>query len=307
MKVDIPDGLDDCEVKCGKRKVAVTNLKKIFWPELGKTKRDLLLYYAAVSDVLLPHLKDRAIVFKRYPEGVGGKSILIKRSPTHHPWWFSTCPISYTSGSTVEFPMLQDCASLLWSVNFGCIDMNPWYARCDNTDLPDYLNFDLDPIAPAGFQEVREAALLIRKYLASKDVACFAKTSGSQGIHVYVPLQRRATQKQVWLAAKRLALDLVKRSPELLTAEYRVTKRPLGRVFLDYNQNSQGKTLASAYSVRPVASGTVSAPITWEEIEKGVSLSDFTMDTMPSRIERMGDLFRPLLRPTFRCPLETLQ
>ena len=306
MNLEIPVDLDDYEVKCGKRKIAVTNLRKVFWPGLRKTKRDLLLYYAAVSEVILPHLKDRAMVMKRFPNGIHEKFFFMKRTPTYHPEWLSTCAIIDHSGRTIHFPILQNSASLLWVVNLGCVDLNPWYARCGDTNLPDYLHLDLDPVPPARFEEVRKAALLIREYLQGKSVEAYPKTSGSRGIHLYVPLQQKATQKEVWQVAKRLALEVAKLAPALLTSEYRVAKRPAGRVLVDYNQNAWGRTLASVYSVRPVEQATVSAPVTWEELEQGVSLSDFTMDTMPARIRRVGDLFRPLLRPTSKSPLEAL-
>ena len=306
MEVEIPTGIDSCEIKCNRRTLTATNLQKVFWPELGKTKRDLLLYYAAVADVLLPHLKDRAVVMKRYPNGVDGEFFFMKRTPGYKPEWLQTCRIEHRSGNVIDFPVVQDLASLLWIVNLGCIDMNQWYGRCDETNRPDYLHFDLDPVAPAGFAEVRQAALLIRDFLAGKQVEAFAKTSGSRGIHVYVPLQRKPTQKEVWTVAKRLAIEQAEAHPDLLTSEYRIAKRPAGRVLVDYNQNAWGRTLASVYSPRPTALATVSTPVSWEEIEGGVNISDFTIDTVPRRVEQLGDLFKPLLMQRSRFPLEAL-
>ena len=307
MTLEIPEHEENCEVQCGKKRIPLTNLQKIFWPQLGTTKRDLLLYYAAVADCLLPHLKDRAMVMKRYPNGIDGKFFFMKRAPTHRPAWIETCSIPHRSGNIIDFPMAQNLASLLWIVNLGCIDLNQWYGRCDDPDRPDYLHFDLDPVPPAGFADVREAALLIRDYLSKKNVLAYAKTTGSRGVHIYVPLRREPKQKAVWTVAKRIAMELANTHPTLLTAEYRIEKRPPGRILVDYNQNAWGRTLASVYSIRPKPEATVSAPVTWSELEHGISISDFTMNTMPKRLATVGDLFSPLLRSKSLCSLEALQ
>jgi len=306
MAIEIPPDVDSCEIKYGTKKVAVTNLQKIFWPALRKTKRDLLLYYAAVSPVLLPHLKDRAMVMKRYPNGIEGKFFFMKRTPVYRPDWLETCSIEHKSGNIIDFPMAQDLAALLWIVNLGCIDLNPWYARCDDIDRPDFLHFDLDPVPPAGFGEVRHTALLVKEYLDEKKVESHAKTTGSRGIHIYVPIQRKPVQKEVWRIAKKIAFELAKRHPASITAEYRVAQRPAGRVLVDYNQNAWGRTLASVYSVRPRPEATVSAPVTWQEVESGIEITDLTMDTVPPRLEESGDLFKQVLRQRSRCPLEAL-
>ena len=307
MPIEIATDVDTCEVRCGKRNVTVTNLQKIFWPELGKTKRDLLLYYAAMADVLLPHLKDRAMVMKRYPNGAAGKFFFMKRTPAYKPEWLETCSIEHRSGNVIGFPVIQDLASLLWIVNLGCIDLNQWYGRCDEVNHPDYLHFDLDPVVPAGFADVRKAALIIRDYLCSRGLDSFPKTTGSRGIHIYLPLQRKSTQKEVWQVAKRISFELAAANPDLLTSEYRIEKRPPGRVLVDYNQNAWGRTLASVYSVRPTAQATVSTPVTWQEVEGGIELSAFTIDSVPARVEKLGDLFKPLLMQRSRNPLDALR
>ena len=302
--IQIPPDVDTCDVRSGGRKLTLTNLRKIFWPGPAKTKRDLLLYYAAVSDAILPHLKDRAMVMKRYPNGITGKFFFMKRTPAYRPEWLETCSIAHASGNVIDFPMIQDPASLLWIINLGCIDLNPWYARCDDVDRPDFLHFDLDPVAPAEFAHVRDVALIVMAYLDERKVTSFAKTTGSRGIHIYVPIQREPLQKEVWTVAKRVALELAKQHPRVITAEYRTSKRPPGRVLVDYNQNAWGRTLASVYSARPQPQATVSAPVTWEEIEAGISLTGLTMDSVPGRIEELGDLFKPVLRQRGRCRLE---
>ena len=306
MDIEIPADVESCEVKCGSKKVALTNLQKIFWPQLGNTKRDLLLYYAAVAPVLLPHIKERAMVMKRYPNGIDGKFFFMKRTPAHRPDWLETCSIEHRSGSVIDFPVAQDLASLLWIVNLGCIDLNPWYARCDDINRPDFLHFDLVPVAPADFAEVRKVALLVKSYLDQRKVDSYAKTTGSRGIHIYVPIERKPLQKEVWKVAKRIAIELAKQYPDSVTSEYRVALRPEGRVLVDYNQNAWGRTLASVYSIRPKPEATVSAPVSWAEVQQGVTLSEFSIDTMPQRVAAVGDLFEPVLRLESRCPLEAL-
>jgi bifunctional non-homologous end joining protein LigD len=291
----IPRDKQNAELEIGGRSVTLTNLEKIFWPELGLTKRDLLQYYADVSAALLPHLADRAMVMKRYPNGAAGKCFFMKRAPSPRPAWIETCAIEHASGSVIDFPMVQDLASLLWIINLGCIDLNQWYARCDDVDRPDYLHFDLDPVPGADFETVRATALVVRKALEGLEMQPLAKTTGSRGIHVYVPIVRGPTQKDVWRFAKRFAHDIAKLEPALMTAEYRIAKRPAGRVLVDYNQNAWGRTLASLYSPRPTPRATVSAPVTWKELEQGARIEDFRIDNMPARIAALGDLWSPLL------------
>ena len=290
----IPRGVRDAVVNVNGRSVQLTNLPKVFWPETGITKGDLLQYYADVADVLLPHLRDRAMVMKRYPNGARGKWFFMKRAPSPRPAWIETCSIEHRSGNVIDFPMIQDLPALLWVVNLGCIDLNPWYARCDDVDRPDYLHFDLDPVPGASFLKVLDAALIVHDALDRLGMPTFAKTTGSKGIHVYVPIVRGPTQKQVWTFAKALAQTLAGAHAKLLTAEYRVAKRPRGRVLVDYNQNAWGKTLASVYSPRPRERAPVSTPVSSKEIEGGISIDDFRIDNVPERIRRIGDLWRPL-------------
>jgi bifunctional non-homologous end joining protein LigD len=295
---------DSATLRIGPRDVQLTNLDKLFWPELGLEKRDLLQYYADVSAVLLPHLRQRATVMKRYPNGIHGTCFFMKRTPSPHPRWLQTCPIMHRSGNLIHFPVVDDLASLLWVVNLGCIDLNPWYARCDDVDRPDYLHFDLDPVPGADFARVRETALVVREGLGGLGMPVLVKTTGSRGLHLYVPIRRGPRQKDVWQFAKRFAKEIEKRRPDLITAEYRIADRPHGRVLVDYNQNAWGRTLASIYSVRPTDAATVSAPVTWEELESGIEIEDFTVKNMPARVAWVGDLWKPLLSPRGRFPLE---
>jgi bifunctional non-homologous end joining protein LigD len=300
----IPPGVDNVALTLDGGEVKLTNLEKVFWPELGSTKRDLLEYYLAVSPWLLPHIQDRAMVMKRYPNGIAGEFFFMKRAPTPRPSSIPICSIEHHSGNVIDFPVVQNVATLLWIVNLGCIDLNAWYARCDDVDRPDYLHFDLDPTPGGAFAQVRETALVVRNALAEVEITSYAKTTGSRGIHVYVPIVRGPTQKQVWAFAKAFAIQMANRNMKLITSEYRVAKRPRGRVLVDYNQNAWNRTLASVYSVRPKPQATVSAPVTWEEVEKGIEIEDFTMKTVPPRLAKMGDLWKPLLAKRGRSDLE---
>ena len=302
----IPDTDGDAELTIGGRRVKLTNLAKPFWEEDGISKRDLLQYYADVSSVLLPHLRDRAMVMKRYPNGAFGKCFFMKRAPSPRPEWIETCRIDHKSGNIIDFPMIQDLPSLLWVVNLGCIDLNQWYARCDDVDTPDYLHFDLDPVPGATFAKVRQAALIVRDALEELGMRPLVKTTGSKGMHIYVPIVRGPVQKEVWRFAKALAIALAAKHPALMTAEYRIAKRPKGRVLVDYNQNAWGRTLASLYSPRPKPGATVSTPISWEEVEAGVEIGDFTIANVPARVRELGDLWKPLLASRGRFALEKL-
>jgi len=302
--IKIPKSAVNLELEIDDRIVKLTNLKKPFWPELGITKRDLIQYYADVAHVLLPHLADRAMVMKRYPNGAGGEFFFMKRAPEPRPEWIELCSIRHSSGNVIGFPMIQDLASLLWVINLGCIDLNQWYARCDDVDRPDYVHFDLDPVPGATFEKVVDAALLIRESLESLKIPCYAKTTGSKGIHVYVPIVRGPTQKQVWTFAKEFANAVTAQDEKLLTTIYVVAKRPKGRVLVDYNQNAWGRTLASIYSVRPRPRASVSTPVKWSELERGLKIDDFRMDNVPARVKRLGDLWKPLLEKRGRFKLE---
>jgi len=303
-RIKLPKNQKNLEVEVNGRVVKLTNLDKLFWPKRGVAKRDLIQYYIDIAPVLLPHLKDRAMVMKRYPNGAAGDFFFMKRAPSPRPNWIEICSIEHSSGNVINFPMIQDLASLMWVINLGCIDLNQWYARCDDVDRPDYLHFDLDPVPGASFEKVIEAALFLKVALDSLKIPSYAKTTGSKGIHIYVPIEYGPTQKQVWTFAKHFAHAVVGEAPKLLTAIYQVSKRPKGRVLLDYNQNAWGRTLASVYSVRPKDRPTVSTPLKWSELERGVALDDFRIDNVPARVRRLGDLFKPLVGKRGRFRLE---
>ena len=289
----IPGDATDIVLPFGEREVRLTNLHKLFWKNLGITKRDLLQYYADISSWLLPHVHDRAMVMKRYPNGAEGDFFYMKRAPEPRPEWIEICPIPHDAG-VVNFPIVQDLPSLLWLINLGCIDLNPWYARQDDWNRPDFLHFDHDPGPGADFDMIRTVALHVRDILDHLGMPTYAKTTGSKGMHIYIPIVRGPLQKEVWTFAKAIAFELESRHPDVVTAEYRKVKRPHGRVLVDYNQNAWGRTLASIYSVRPTPFAGVSTPVTWEEVEQGIHIDDFRIDNVVERVRALGDLWGPV-------------
>src|SRR4051812_44803279 len=298
----VPRDQEHAVVAVDGKEVRLTNLRKTFWPELGLTKGDLIQYYADVAPVLLPHIRDRAMVMKRYPNGAGAPPFFMKRAPTPRPDWIRTCSIDHDSGNVIDFPVIDDLPSLLWIINLGCIDLNQWYARCDDIDRPDYVHFDLDP-GDAPFAQVLECALILRDALESIKMKPLVKTSGSKGMHIYVPIVRGPEQKVVWTFAKALGVEIAARNPKLMTSAYKVAMRPKGRVLVDYNQNRWGATLASIYSVRPTPVASVSTPLEWSEVAKGVRIEDFRIDNVRARIAKKGDLWQPLLAARGRTDL----
>jgi bifunctional non-homologous end joining protein LigD len=299
----IPSNVNEATAVAAGREVRLTNLQKPFWPERGISKGDLLQYYADVAPLLLPHIRDRAMVMKRYPHGAAGEFFFMKRAPSPRPAWIRTCAIDHGAENVIDFPVIDDLASLLWVINLGCIDLNQWYAHCDDVDRPDYVHFDLDPGDGATFAQVRECALVVREALETLGMNPLVKTSGSKGMHIYVPIVRGPVQKTVWVFAKALAIELAGRHPRLMTSEYRREKRPRGRVLVDYNQNRWGSTLASIYSVRPQPLATVSTPVTWEEVAAGVKIEDFRLDNVRERFAEVGDLWKTLVTGKRRTDL----
>lgn len=300
----IPAGVENATITVGNKKVALTNLNKIFWPKLKLRKRDLIEYYAAISPFLLPHLRDRAIVMKRYPNGIEGEFFFMKRTPAARPEWIKTCAIHH-GHSIIDFPLAADLPSLLWLINLGCIDLNQWYGTCTTPDQPDYLHFDLDP-EDAPFSLVREAALILNDALTQMGMTVYPKTSGGRGMHLYIAIKHGPEQHEVWSVAKAIAHELARAHRDVLTAEYKKAKRPRGRIHVDYNQNRGGATLASIYSVRPNEFAGVSMPVTWDEVARGIELQDFTIFNAVARVKKTGDLWKPLTQQRGRFDLGPL-
>jgi bifunctional non-homologous end joining protein LigD len=298
--------LKEVSLALGRKTVRLTNLEKVLWPRTGATKRDLLQYYVDVAPALFPHLCDRAMVLKRYSNGAEGDFLFMKRAPASRPEWIETCHIEHSPGKFFDFPIVEDLASLLWVVNLGCIDLNQWYATCDDVHRPDYLHFNLDPTPGASFAQVCEAALLVGEALDELEISAYPKTTGSRGLHIYVPIVRGPQQEDVWKFTGAIAKALESRHRNLITAEHRISRRPPARVLVDYDQNAWGRTLASVYSARPTPLAAVSTPVTWEEIERGIEIENFRIDNVPARLRALGDLWKPLLAQRGRFHLDRL-
>jgi bifunctional non-homologous end joining protein LigD len=286
------------ELRKGKRVLKLSNLDKPFWPEDGITKGDLLAYYRAVAPVLVPHLKNRPFTMKRYPDGWQGNHFFQKDAPKHMPEWIPTRAYRSTSREsrekrTISYPLVNDELALLWMVNMGCIDMNAWYSRVDRPERPDFVLFDLDPSPDVGFPEAVEVALLVKTMLDGIGLSSFAKTSGADGMHVLVPIERRSTYEDTRGFAEIVARALVSTHRDLVTTQWVRSKRR--GVLIDANQNGEGKTIASVYSVRPKEGAPVSTPLRWDEVTPSLDPAAFTMDTVLERIEGHGDLFAGVL------------
>jgi bifunctional non-homologous end joining protein LigD len=287
------------EIRKGKRVLKLSNLDKPFWPDEGITKGDLLAYYRDVADAVVPHLKDRPFTMKRYPDGAFGKFFFQKDAPKHIPDWIKTVELVVSTRESprqrrkISAPLVNDELALLWMVNMGCIDLNTWYSRVDKPERPDFVLFDLDPSDDVGFKETIEVALLVKQVLDAVGLESCPKTSGSDGIHVLVPIARRHTYDQAREFAEIIASTLARTHRGLVTTEWTRSKRR--GVLIDSNQNGEGKTIASVYSARPREGAPVSTPLRWDEVNEKLDPRDFTMDVVRSRIAEHGDLFEPVL------------
>jgi bifunctional non-homologous end joining protein LigD len=286
-------------VSKGGRELKLSNLEKVFFPNEGITKGDLLEYYRAVAPVLVPHLKDRPFTMIRYPDGIEADHFFQKDAPTHLPEWIETFRALVSTREPprrkkwVNFALVNDELALLWMVNMGCIDMNTWYSRVDKPDRPDFVLFDLDPSPDVGFEETVQVALLVKQALDAFGLVGFPKTSSAEGMHVLVPIERRYSYDDTRQFAEIVAGAIARTNPKLATTEW--TKSRRRGVLIDSNQNGEGKTIASAYSVRPRPGAPVSTPLRWEEVNEQLDPLSFTMDVVLERIRKHGDLFEGVL------------
>jgi bifunctional non-homologous end joining protein LigD len=280
-------------------RVKLSNLDKVFWPDEGITKGDLIEYYRAVAPVLVPHLRGRPFTMRRYPDGAFGKAFFQKDAPSHMPEWIPRFRVQVSTRETprkqrwISAPVVDDEDALLWMVNMGCIDMNTWYSRTDRPDRPDFVLFDLDPSPDVGFKETVQVALLVKQALDALGLASFAKTSSAEGMHVLVPVERRYTFDDTREFSEIVAGAIARAHYGLATTQWSKSKRR--GVLIDSNQNGEGKTIASAYSVRPRAGAPVSTPLRWDEVKEDLDPSSFTMDVVLERVRSMGDLFEGVL------------
>lgn len=266
--------------------VNISNPEKIFFPSLGKTKLDLVRYFQAVAPGAIRGVRNRPMILKRFVDGAEKEPFYQKRAPAKVPDFVRTCTIHFPSGRSADEVVCDNTACLLWVVNLGCMDLNPWPVRADDTDHPDELRVDLDPTPEADWDMVRRVALCAREVLQDHGLTGFPKTSGSRGIHINVRIERKWSFTMVRRAALALAREVERRVPKLATSAW--WKEERHGVFVDFNQNARDRTVASAYSVRPTPDARVSAPLFWNEVAE-VDPAAFTMDTMPARFARLGD------------------
>jgi len=286
-------------IRKGKRELRLSNLDKPFWPDEGITKGDLLRYYRAIAPVLVPHLKDRPFTMRRYPHGANSEAFFQKDAPKHMPEWIPTFHAHVSARDTertkrwIDFPLVNDELALLWMVNMGCIDMNAWYSRVDKPERPDFVLFDLDPTPEVPWQQTIEVALILKELLDALELVSFPKTSGGKGFHVLVPLDRRSTYTESRQFAEIVAGAIARAHPKLATTEWSKARRR--GVLIDANQNGEGKTIASVYSVRPKPNAPVSTPFRWEEVDDKLNPSDYTMRAVLERVRLHGDLYAGVL------------
>jgi len=268
------------------REVPISNPEKVFFPQRGYTKLDLVRYYLAVAPGALRGAGGRPMALKRYVNGAEGEFFFQKRAPEARPLWVEVVELKFPSGRTAREIVLRDAAQLAWIINLGCIDLHPHPVRAEDLDHPDELRVDLDPVPGVPWSQVREVALLTREVLQEHGLTGWPKTSGSRGIHVNVRIEPRWTFQEVRAAALALAREVERRAPALATSKW--WKEERHGVFLDYNQNAKDRTVASAYSVRPTPDARVSTPLSWEEVDEA-DPEDFTLGTMPQRFAKVGD------------------
>jgi bifunctional non-homologous end joining protein LigD len=280
-------------------RVTLSNLDKVFWEDEGITKGDLLDYYAAIAPVVVPHLRDRAFTMRRYPDGANGKAFFQKDAPKHMPDWIPRFHVQVSTRESpprrkwIDAPVVNDEDALLWMVNMGCIDLNTWYSRIDKPDRPDFVLFDLDPSPDVGFRETIQVALIVKAALDALGLVSFPKTSSADGMHVLVPIERRYTYDDTREFSEIVARAIARAHQGLATNEWSKAKRR--GVLIDSNQNGEGKTIASVYSVRPRPGAPVSTPLRWDEVNEELDPLSFTMDVVRERIEQHGDLFEGVL------------
>jgi bifunctional non-homologous end joining protein LigD len=269
-------------------RVKLSNLDKVFWPDEGITKGDLVDYYRDIAPVLVPHLRGRPFTMRRYPDGAFGKAFFQKNAPSHMPEWI---PRFHAEG--FDAPVVNDEDALLWMANMACIDMNTWYSRVDRPDRPDFVLFDLDPSPDVGFAETVQVALLVKAALDALGLVSFPKTSSAEGMHVLVPIERRYSFDETRELSEVVAGAIARTHRGLATTEWVKSKRR--GVLIDSNQNGEGKTIASVYSVRPRAGAPVSTPLRWEEVDERLDPASFTIEVVLDRVREMGDLFAGVL------------
>lgn len=274
----------------------LTSLDKVYWPDEGITKGDLIEYYKTMAPYILPYLKNRPLSLKRNPNGILDEGFYQKDAGELAPGWIKTEAIyAESSDKMVHYLVCNDVKSLLFIANLGCIEMNPWNSVIAKPEYPDYLVVDIDPSEKNTFDEVVDVALVIKTVLDKANVEAYCKTSGSSGMHVYIPCNKKYSYDEVRDFAKTIATRVHEQLPRITTMERSLAKRKKNEIYIDYLQNSIGQTLACAYSVRPKPLATVSAPLEWKEVKHGLNPAQFTLKNMHERVKQKGDLFKAVL------------
>lgn len=282
------------QVTIQSREFALSNLDKVLWPEDGYTKGEMINYYVRIAPYLIPHLSQRPLVLTRYPNGISGKSFYQKNAPDYLPEWISTYPwYSSDSDRVINFILAEETAALAWLANQACLEMHPWLSRIGSIDYPDFAVVDLDPSPGSKYQDVIDIALAVKQLLDSLKLRSYPKTSGSLGLHIYIPLENRHTYEEIRRFTQTIAAMVCNVLPQIATIERTVNRRGT-KVYVDYLQNVQGKTLSSVYSIRPRRGAPVSTPLLWEEVPY-VKPADFTIKSILARVEAQGDLFASVL------------
>ncbi len=275
-------------MRIGNHDIPITNPDKVFFPEVGVTKGDLIAYYTGIADLVLPHVRERPFHMKRFPNGIDADFFHQKRVPAKHPDYVGEIPVSFPSGHSTVFAVVSNAAALAWVANLACIELHTWHSRLPDIERPDYLLIDLDPTTDGQWEYVREIALVVRDVLDELGLPSFPKTSGATGLHILTPIRPEISFPHVRRFAKAVAEEVERRIGDqtVATTTWKVADRK--GVFVDFGQNARDRTIATAYSVRPVRDARVSAPLHWDEVAT-VDPSRFTLQTMAARIGEAGD------------------
>lgn len=299
----IPKEKDNVEVTVEGHKLLLSHLDKILYPHEKYTKSHILDYYQSVASYILPYLKDRPLMMHRYPNGIEHEGFYQKNVDDTPPKWVETVMVRHEN-KKINYIVVQDQATLVYVVNLGCIEFHPFHSRISDAHHPDYLILDLDP-EDISFEHVIETAQVLREFLSKAKIKCYCKTSGGRGLHVYVPLGNHYHEDQVKAFSELIALRIQEKLPEIISLE-RMPKKRQKKVYIDFLRNSFGQTVVAPYSLRPKPGAPVSTPLKWSEVKKGLDPLDFTIETVPQRLKRVGDLFADVLEDINPNGLEAL-
>ncbi len=291
------------KIKVDGFEVKLSNLEKVFWPDTGYTKGDLINYYIEIYPFIHDFLRNRPLSLKIYPDGIDGKSFFQKNTPDYAPQWLSTSPIySKHRREAINWVIVNKLSDLIWVINRASIELHCWFSTIVNPQKPDFAVFDLDPGPQSSFEDVIEVALLIKKIVDQIELTSFIKTSGKNGLHIYIPVKNIYSYSNIKNLLKNVAETVIKIKPELATIEWRKKARE-GKVYIDYRQNERAKTLPAPYSVRPTNEASISTPLEWDELTPDLKPENFTLNNIRKRLDDKGDLWSGLLQANQQLPL----